>query len=216
MLTSNTYRMAASSTHGASTDPENQLFWRMNPRRLSAEETRDSILSVSGQLNLKSGGPSIYPEIQKEVLQTQSQPGKNWNTSTLEESARRSIFVHVKRSLGLPILTAFDFADTDSSCPVRFTTTQPTQALTLLNSKFLNESAVAFAHRLVREAGSDRPAQVARALSLALGRPPTDDAVARGIRLIGAFQKTDGLSAEKALQEFCLLVLNLNEFLYID
>jgi hypothetical protein len=216
MMTSRTYRMAASGGHGQAADPENQLFWRMNPRRLSAEEIRDSILSVSGELNLKAGGPPIYPAIQKDVLHSQSRPGLGWNTSTPHESTRRSVFVHVKRSLGLPILTAFDFADTDSTCPVRFTTTQPTQALTLLNSAFLNQSAASFATRLGREVGTERPVQVARALHLALARQPTDDEVARGVRLIRDLEGDEGLVPDKALQQFCLLVLNLNEFFYID
>ena len=116
----------------------------------------------------------------------------------------------------MPILTAFDFAVTDSTCPVRFTTTQPTQALTLLNSAFLNDSAEAFAARLGREAGTERPTQVARALSLALARPAKDEEVARGVHLIDELESDDDLSPDQALQQFCLLVLNLNEFFYID
>ena len=216
MMTSRTYRMATSGGHGQEADPENQLFWRMNPRRLSAEETRDSILSVSGQLNLKAGGPPIYPEIQKDVLHSQSRPGKGWPTSTPQESARRSVFVHVKRSLELPILTAFDAADTDTTCPVRFTTTQPTQALTLLNSDFLNRSAEAFAARLEKEVGATRASQVEHALNLALARAPTSDEIARGTQLLDELEKDEGFSPGRALQQFCLLVLNLNEFFYLD
>ena len=108
-------------------------YWRFPMRRLTAEEVRDSILAVSGTLNLKAGGPSVYPADPKEVMAGQSVPGQGWFTSPPDEAARRSIYVHVKRSLLVPIMATHDAADTDFSCPVRYTTTVPTQALGLLN-----------------------------------------------------------------------------------
>ena len=135
-------------------------------RRLTAEEVRDSILAVSGALNLKAGGPSVYPPIPREVLAGQSVPGQGWPTSPPAEAARRSVYVHVKRSLLVPILATHDAADTDFSCPVRYTTTVPTQALGLLNGEFANEQAARFADRLRREAPGD----------LAAPGPPRDPA----------------------------------------
>ena len=85
-------------------DPDNNLFWRFDIRRLSAEEIRDSVLAVSGKLNRALYGPSIYPQLSQEVLATQSQPGLNWGDSTPEEQARRSVYIHVKRSLLMPLL----------------------------------------------------------------------------------------------------------------
>ena len=114
-------------------DPTNKLYWRFPMRRLTAEEVRDSILAVSGTLNPKAGGPSVFPPIPKEVLAGQSVPGQGWSTSPPAEAARRSVYVHVKRSLLVPIMATHDAADTDFSCPVRYTTTVPTQALGLLN-----------------------------------------------------------------------------------
>ena len=120
IMLSNTYRMSSqANAEGLRLDPDNMLFWRFPMRRLAAEEVRDSFLAVSGELNLKAGGPSIYPPISKEVLAGQSVPGQGWKTSSPEESRRRSVYVHVKRSLQLPILAIHDQADTDSSCPVR-------------------------------------------------------------------------------------------------
>jgi hypothetical protein len=121
-------------------------------RRLLAEEVRDSMLSVSGKLNLKMAGPSVYPKIPREVLAGQSVPGSGWGSSSPEEAARRSVYVHVKRSLLVPILIQHDQADTDSSCPVRYTTTVPTQALGMLNGEFSNEQATALSERLRKEA----------------------------------------------------------------
>ena len=68
-------------------------------------------------------------------------PGRNWEKSSPEEAASRSVFVHIKRSLAVPLLSAFDAADPDSPCPVRFATTQPAQALALINSTFANEES---------------------------------------------------------------------------
>ena len=75
------------------------------------------------------------------MLAGQSVPGSGWGNSPPEEAARRSVYVHVKRSLLVPILASHDQADTDSSCPVRYTTTVPTQALGMLNGEFTNEQA---------------------------------------------------------------------------
>jgi hypothetical protein len=186
-------------------------------RRLRAEEIRDSILAVNGTLNLeRMYGPSMYPVIPKEVLAGQSVPGQNWGNSPPEERNRRSIYIHIKRSLQVPILAAFDAADTDFTCPVRFATTQPTQALSLLNSDFLNDEAETFANFVRRQAGNDPAAQVAVALKRAAQREPTDAEVERGVQLMQALRGKDGLSAEAALKYFCVVALNLNEFVYLD
>ena len=109
LLNSNAYRMASrtdpkATELGIKLDQGNDLFWRFDMRRLSAEEIRDSILAVSGNLNLKMSGPGIYPPIPKEVLAGQSVPGRGWPASSPEEAARRSVYVHVKRSLPTPRL----------------------------------------------------------------------------------------------------------------
>jgi hypothetical protein len=183
---------------------------RFAMRRLSAEEIRDSILWLTGSLNLEGGGPSVYPELPPEVLATASRPDEAWGESSPEEQNRRSVYVYVKRSLIEPVLGTFDLADTDSSTPVRFVTTVPTQALTMLNGAFVRRQAEALAARLRREAGADPTAQVRRALRLALQREPGDAEVLRGVELIRA------LPPERAPAGFCLMVLNLNEFIYVD
>jgi cytochrome c553 len=217
ILTSNAYRMSSRGEPKAlATDPENDLFWRFNMRRLSGEEIRDSILAVSGCLNLKMYGPGVYPEIPKEVLAGQSVPGRGWEQSPPEEQNRRSIYIHVKRSLLYPILESFDLAETDRSTPVRFSTTQPTQALAMLNGEFLNRQARVFAERLAREAGKDPVRQVRLALTLTTGRSPDEAGIRRGVDLIRNLQAEDGASPDAAVKYFCLMVLNLNEFMYVD
>jgi hypothetical protein len=201
---------------GMAADPANDLFWRFDMRRLTAEEIRDSILAASGTLNLKMYGPSVYPNIPWEVFAGQSRPGLGWGKSTPGEQSRRSIYVHVKRSLLVPILDAFDFPETDRSSAVRFATTQPTQALGMLNSAFLNEQAGLFTARLRKEAGSNTRSQVRLALNIATARPPSDRQIDRGMKLIERLQQQDGASNDEALRYFCLIVLNMNEFLYLD
>jgi mono/diheme cytochrome c family protein len=217
ILTSNTYRMASHASVAAlKADPQNDLLSHFDMRRLTAEEIRDSILAATGTLNAGMFGPGIYVDIPQEVLAGQSKPGHGWGKSSAEEQARRSIYIFVKRSLLTPILASFDLAETDRSAPVRFASTQPTQALGMLNSAFVNEQAAKFADRLRREAGEDITRQVRFALNLATSRPPSSAEIKRGVAFIEALQRTDGASSDAALKSFCLLALNLNEFLYLD
>jgi hypothetical protein len=116
----------------------------------------------------------------------------------------------------VPLLEGFDLAETDRSSPVRFSTTQPTQALALLNGAFLNGQASALADRLRREAGVDLGAQVRLALRLVSAREPSEADVRRGVELIESLQSREGLGADEARRAFALMVLNLNEFLYLD
>jgi mono/diheme cytochrome c family protein len=197
-------------------DPANVYLWRFNMRRLTGEEIRDAMLAVSGQLNLKMYGPSVYPKLPPEVLAGQSVPGQGWPTSPPEEGNRRSIYVHVKRSLRVPILVGFDQPDPDSSCPVRYVTTVPTQALGLLNGAFTQEQAAAFARRLQREAPGDLAAQVRRAIRLTTGRQPSEEEVQADLRFLQRLMADHQLDSAAALTRYCLLCLNTNEFVYID
>ena len=220
IMLSNAYQMSCEGDAGTQDtarriDPQNDLLWHFELRRLEAEELRDSILAANGTLNLKMFGPSIYPEIPKEVLAGESRPGYGWETSSPEESARRSIYVHRKRSLRLPILEALDAPESDKSCPVRFVTVQPTQALTMMNGAFLNGEAAKLAARLRKDAGAEPADQVRYGLKLALCRNPSESEIERGLKLIHSLQG-DGASPELAMKYFALMVYNLNEFVYVD
>lgn len=216
MVTSSTYRMASTPRAEAlKRDPENDLFWRFDMRRLSAEEIRDSILAVSGNLNAKMHGPSIFAPIPDEVLAGQSVPGAGWGTSSPEEAARRSIYVKIKRSLVVPIFASFDGADTDMTCPVRNATVVPTQALSLLNSRFIQDQAGLFAKTLDAE-NTPVALVVDHVLWRVMQRQPTKAEIERGMNLIRDLQSKDKLSRRDAVRQFCLVALNLNEFLYLD
>jgi mono/diheme cytochrome c family protein len=218
ILMSKTYQMSSQfSAEGFEKDPGNDLLWRFNLRRLTAEEIRDSILAVSGELNLeKMYGPSIYPVMPREVLAGQSRPGSGWGNSSDEDRRRRSVYVHIKRSLGLPILTTNDSAPTDTTCPVRFITTQPTQALGMMNSDFTNQQAAKFAAAIEKEFPGKREAQVESILQKVTQRPPTEKEIQQGVDLIQSWIDHEDASPQQALQYYCLLAINLNEFAYID
>ena len=217
IVLSSAYRMASAGSKAAlAADPSNKWYWRYPMRRLTAEEVRDSILAVSGTLNLKAGGPSVFPPIPKEVMAGQSVPGQGWSTSTPAEAARRSIYVHIKRSLLVPIMATHDAADTDFSCPVRYTTTVPTQALGLLNGAFCNEQASLLADRLTREAPDDLAKKVRLAVRLTTGREPDPGEIKGDITFINRLIDQEHLSARDALVQYCLLALNANAFFYLD
>lgn len=198
-------------------DPENGLLWRFSLRRLTAEELRDSILKAAGKLNLdEQYGPSVFPKMPQEVLAGQSMPGDGWGNSTPEQANRRSVYIHVKRSLQVPLLASHDMSDTDFACPVRFVTTQPTQALTMLNSEFTGQAARDLAELVRRLSPENREGQIVSAFEQVLQRRPSAGELARSGRLLDGWQSADGLDADGALQQFCLMLLNLNEFLYLD
>ncbi|MBM81015.1 MAG: hypothetical protein CMJ78_10535 [Planctomycetaceae bacterium] len=217
IMMSNAYQMSSrGNAAGLEKDPENNLFWRFNMRRLTAEELRDTVLAVNGSLNSKMFGPSIYPVIPQEVKHGQSRPGAGWGNSSPEERARRSVYIHVKRSLVVPMMAAFDAADTDATCPVRFETTQPTQALGMLNGEFANAQAKVFGDYLRKQAAGDVKAQVKLALHRATQRTPTDEEVQRGTDLVERLMNKHKVTPDRALDFYCLLALNLNEMIYLD
>jgi len=228
IVVSQTYeRSAAFDPAAAKVDPNDTLLWRWRQRRIEAEVVRDSILAVSGRLNPRMGGPSVYPTLPREVLEGQSRPGEGWGQSDDRDQCRRSIYIFAKRSLAVPELELLDTPDSTSSCDRRIVSTTGPQALTFLNGAFIHQQARYFAARLVREAGPRPALQVERAFLVALGRPPRPDEsraalefLARQERQIAADAALATAQAEpadarrQALQAFCLVVLNMNEFAY--
>ncbi|MCA8956007.1 MAG: DUF1553 domain-containing protein [Planctomycetes bacterium] len=214
LVLSSTFRLScAGSPRALERDPTNDLLWRFDMRRLSAEELRDAVLLASGQLDLAVGGKSVFPEIPAEVLAGQSRVTWHGDSSRANNS-RRSLYTFVKRSLLDPFVESFDAATTDTSCAVRFQTTQPTQALTLLNSAFINKAARALAERVRADAGDEPRAQVTRALSWTTGRQPSKAQVDAGVAFMTGFPAPS--SPDQPLQQMCLIALNLNAFLFLD
>jgi hypothetical protein len=205
MMTSASYRR---SSEASGTDPANLVLGRMSRRRLDAEALRDSLLAVSGRLNPTGGGPGVYVPIPKDinVMLPNNDKELSWETSTEEEGRRRTVYVFQRRSLTLPFVDVFDGAPMNQTCPLRPETTVAPQALTLFNGEFSRGEAKAFAARVEREAGPDIDAQIARAFRLALIRAPRDDERAAARAFL----------ATQPLADFCHVLFNTNEFLYLD
>lgn len=240
IVMSNTYQMSSERREElAKKDPGDDLLWRYPSRRLEAEAIRDCVLATSGQLNPQRGGPSMYPAISAGVLASQSRPGLGWGKPDPAQVTRRSVYIFVKRTLLAPELEVLDFPDTNGSCEQRMISTVAPQALTWLNGDFIREQARHFAARLANEAGDDDAARVDLAYRLALSRDPTDTerATVRAFLLRHAEQiAADAAAAntppektaadkpapdkpldarQAALEGFCLVLLNANEFVYI-
>ena len=196
IVTSATYRQSATNPNAEQQqikDPTNRWLWRANIRRLDAEQIRDSMLLVAGKLDAKSGGPSVPA----------SKP-------------RRSIFTEQRRNSPDPLLDVFDAADGFSSTPERNVTTTPTQALLMINSKDSLVHAAEFARRVKAEAGSERDAQIGVAYRLAFGREPSEAERAAAIEFLNQQAARNAASASSTLTDFCQVLLNSNEFLYVD
>jgi hypothetical protein len=209
ILLSSTYRQSSHSPDGdlgRRKDPDNRLLGRFPRRRLDAEEIRDSLLTMTGQLNLKAGGPSVVVPVDGDLVGLLYDPGQWKVTADTSEHNRRSVYLLSKRNLRLPFMEVFDQPDATTSCPRRAASTHALQALELLNGPTSHRLADAFARRLEREAGSDHARQIERAYLLAVGREPTE----RENQLAMKFLE------KQPLRAFALAVFNLNAFLYVD
>ncbi len=206
IMLSDTYQ--ASSVGDAQSierDPDNYYLSRMNRRRMDADVLRDSMLAVSGNLNLKMGGVGVILPLTEEEILAARMP-RLWPANPdPAEHVRRSVYLQMKRSLTVPMLQIFDAPDTATSCPRRETSTVAPQALALMNSNFSTTQAAEFAKR-IRQTATDDGNSVETAWLLALGRSPSDSERATAM---------DYLS-RNSLERLCLLIFNMNEFVYVD
>ena len=178
-------------------DPSNRWLWHHKPRRLDAEIIRDALLAIGNNLDTTLYGPSI-----------------------LEDSPRRSIYLRVKRSELIPIMTIFDAPEPTQSIGERITTTVPTQALAMMNSPFVQQQAERLSQRIRSAEPQTVPASIDRAYLIALSRLPSETERLRMTAFVEQQRQTIGGDATaattKALTEFCQVLLCLNEFVYID
>lgn len=222
IVTSRTYRQSSAPPDNALAlrkDLENKLLWRMNPRRLEAEQIRDAILAATGKLDLQTGGPSVRS----------SQP-------------RRSIYTRMLRNTRDPLLEAFDAPDGILSSPQRYVSTTPMQALLMMNSPIVWKQAQVLATRLEHDRPGTPSGQVDLLYRLLLGRAPTGEETQAALSFLENQAKlstpkkpNSGMlslgwtwhgvplptkpaltPAEQALIDLCHVLLNANEFLYID
>ena len=238
IVLSQTYRQASDSEASANRqiDPENRLLWRMPVRRLEGEIIRDAILAVSGGLNRQSGGPPVFPAVDKGVIEgsPKGETYQRWPVTEDEPTVwKRSVYVAQMRTITPPILDLFDPPDKLASCARRASTTVPTQALQLLNNSFVARQAALLADRVRNEAGPDVESQVERAFLLALARPPNKSEFDEAIRFLATQQayhaehnnvlREQAVEPSKipvpemgALVDLCHGLFNINEFIYVN
>ena len=230
ILFSSTYQMSSRffDKAAAAADPDNRYLWKMNRRRLESEAIWDATHAVAGNLNLKMGGRPVCPPLGEEKL-----TGKNWYVpSDPSEQNRRAVYIMIQRNFGFPMFETFDSPDPAASCPGREETTVAPQALWLLNDDIAFEQARGFAQRVRREAGDQPRDWVERAWRIALARGPSPQERREALQLLDSLaqnRRPSGESPEstgsdgphnpdrlEALTRFCLALMNLNEFLYVD
>ena len=201
IVLSKTYRQGSDSRPKAvAIDAGTRWLWRYPSRRLDAECIRDSMLAVSGRLNLKMYGRGFDLFEQRGGLS-----GFKPIETISSENQRRMIYAHKVRRELEAVFGAFDCPDAGQSAAVRRASTTPIQALNLFNSRFTLDVSAAFADRIKSEVGNDFSKQIDRAYELALNRVPTpaerDDA--------------EPVVREYGLQVLCRVLFNSNEFLFI-
>jgi hypothetical protein len=241
IVTSSTYRQSSRYVNATqmTDDPDNTLLWRMNRRRLEAESLRDAMLTVSGEINPKAGGPGVLAPIEKEVedlIFTEAEVVDLWpETPDPLEHTRRSLYLFRKRNVRYPMFEAFDAPDTQTACPQRSASTHALQSLVLINSDFATGRAKALAGRVFREAGEGVDSQLTRAYEIVLARAPRPAELAQGRAFL---ESQAGLLRERIQQgkpvaqpmfvpsatepavaaawvDFTLAMMNRNEFLYV-
>jgi len=205
IVQSATYRQESRVANLAASelDSDNRLLWRFPLKRLEGEAIRDAALMVSGALNDRVGGPS-YRDMQYQFNQNAefSNPTGEFNA----EANRRTIYRLWARSGNHPLLQTFDCPDPSVSVPLRTQTTTPLQALSLLHNTTLENCSKEFAKRVRRESPQDVSFQVRLAYEIAFGRTADHDEVQLAVDFIESVD----------LEQFCLVLLNSSEFVFVN
>jgi hypothetical protein len=241
IMLSKVYQESSDSQPQAETvDPDNNLIWHYDRHRLEGEAIRDSMLSVSGLLNTKLGGPGVNPPMPPGVAAAAAygaaRVAKTNAAVDLADANRRSVYVFVKRNMVYPMLYAFDEPNPQESCSRRFRSVIPSQSLILMNDTLVLDWARALAGRVLNDSGLKLDQQIDRAYRLAVSRPP---AAAEREAVLDFLNRQSALLADRlahnekppmpealpagmeparaaAFVDFCHALINSNEFLYVN
>ena len=207
IVTSDIYRQTSSTNNPTANqvDPSNRLLWKQNRRRLDAEAIRDSILAVSGSLDLTAGGPGWQDFV---IKNPEHSPHYEYRLADPydKKTWRRTIYRFIVRSQTQPFLTVLNCADPSMRVERRNESDSPQQALALLNNSFILVQSQQFAARVQMEAGNSLTAQVERAHRLTTG-----NSLAEGNR-----QQMIEFTQRHGLTNLCRVLLNTNEFIFVD
>ena len=192
IVTSSTYQQGETvHPQYAERDPGNRLLWQMNRKRLDFEAMRDSVLSVSGNLDLKQGGRSV-------------------RIANKPDARCRTVYGFVNRQNLPNLFRTFDFAGPDTTCPQRFTTTVPQQALYLLNSPFIETQAKRLGARS-SVASADDEERIRVIYHLAYQREPSAGELALAKRFVDEF-----VPSAAAWERLGQALLVSNEMMFVD
>ncbi|HAC91220.1 MAG TPA: hypothetical protein DCF63_11415 [Planctomycetaceae bacterium] len=201
MVLSATYRQSSRiHSRGQEIDSDVRLLWRFPTRRLEAETIRDTILAVSGRLNLQAGGPG-FDLFQSRGGLSGFPPVESFSGDGL----KRMVYAHKIRMEREAVFGAFDCPDAGQSTARRRQSTTPIQALNLFNSRFTIEEAAALSQRVEQLEPTDVPRQIALTYQFALGREPYKDELADAEPIV----RGHGLAT------LCRAIFNSNEFLFL-
>jgi len=217
IMLSRAYQLASlDDRHNAAIDPNNDLLWRFNQRRLDAEEIRDAMLAVSGALDRTMGGPHPFPPENQWRYTQHKQFFADYDTD------RRSVYLMQQRIKKHPFLEIFDGADTNATTAGRAVSTTPIQALFMMNSPFVHKQADNFAVR-VGMAYSEEWKRIDYAYRLALGRPATKEEIRTGADYVRQVRQdlreiniADDQLTRAALASYLRVLFSSNEFLFVD
>jgi hypothetical protein len=217
MMLSRTYQLACVEDEAnAAVDPDNQLYWRADRRRLEAEAIRDCLLDVAGDLDLTRPGVHPFPSIDRWNW-TQHSPFK-----AVYPSNHRSVYLMIQRIQRHPFLALFDAPDANTSSDVRPESTVPLQALFMMNNAWVQQEAKAFASRLIGLSDDPRE-RIRQGVALAYSRPATEDEVTHALSYLDRYEQVlartdarpDQYEAE-AWTSLARVLISANEFIYLD
>ena len=217
IMLSRAYQMSSQdNAENSAKDVNNDLFWRFNRRRLSAEELRDSVLAIAGTLDRTPGGPHPFTR-ESEWHYTQHKPFVGDFQTT-----KRSVYLMQQRFRKNPYLELFDGADTNATTAVRPAAQTPIQALWFMNSSLAHEQSTKLAAQ-IESTFSDEPARLGYAYALILGRPASPDEIAQSQQYLrdceSALKETEvppPQHARAALASFARVLFSANEFLFVE
>ncbi|HZL34650.1 MAG TPA: PSD1 and planctomycete cytochrome C domain-containing protein [Tepidisphaeraceae bacterium] len=217
IMLSRAYQMASSDDANDNTiDPNNDYLWRQNPRRLSAEEIRDTILFVAGSLDRTPGGAQPFPPA-SEWKYTQHRPFVDDYPTN-----KRSIYLMQQRIRKQPFLAVFDGADTNAATPDRPLSTTAIQALFMMNDPLLHEQADKLAVRVGLAFGDDA-GRIDYAFRLCLGRHAAPEEIQSGqkyLRAVAGKLSDAGILWDQrnrqALDSYMRVLMGSDEFVFVD
>lgn len=215
IMQSKTYRLSSEFSEAQyEQDPGNHTLWRMNRRRLSAESIRDSVLSISGKIDLKQGGSSVdhYPE-------QAVNPNKNQKVKVNPNQYRRSVYLPIVRGSVPAALAVFDFPAPEMLVGNRPVTTVPAQALFMMNSPFVVEQAQATAQRLLADAKQNDRERITQLYLTCLGREAEAAEQTEALKYIDSLVNSNSDKSAARVQawaSYCQILFASTEFRFLN